>query len=496
MAKKLLLKRKSKKKISIVKKLIKTPQRGSTEAIARRSVVGIKITPPITAIETPTDKPLFFDWTEQDYVNRGIKSIKPMTAKEPLDDKMLETMLEDDSIIAEDKLDGTRQLMHIFPEYSRLFSRNVSKVTHWYTENTDRLPHLRDLKLNLGYTVLDGELKIPNKPFETSSSILNCLPKEAIERQAVEGKIVLNVFDILWYDGKCVEDLPLTERKELLGKVVARLDSKYVVECQYFTATKKVKVSTDLRQRYFMEELYSPYPNLHGAFLRQYCADWDFSLTLNKKEYYEFVVAMGGEGVMLKNPDGKYFHKRGREYTKYKKFLTRDVIALWFNEPTREYEGKSASTWGYWVDQEDNPLPYAMGKDLKKYKELNYTQVTKPYYHGWVGNLEFGVVVTDEDVAYLKTANGKKFKDLKIIEIFDLTVLVVGECSGFDDVSKDKYTKNPNLLIGSCVEVRCNEVFKKTGKLRHPRFMRKRKDKNIEECIFVDHVQSDGKVNE
>ena len=76
-----------------------------------------------------------------------------------------------------------------------------------------------------------------------------------------------------------------------------------------------------------------------------------------------------------------------------------------------------------------------------------------------------------------------------------LTVLEVGECAGFDDITKDRFTKDSSLILGKCVEVKCNEIFKKTGKLRHPRFMRVRTDKDVEMCIFKDHIQSDGEMN-
>ena len=63
--------------------------------------------------ENKAFKCLFADYTcREDYENAGIKELGSMDAKEPLDDKMLQSMLSDDNIIAEDKLDGTRCLLH------------------------------------------------------------------------------------------------------------------------------------------------------------------------------------------------------------------------------------------------------------------------------------------------------------------------------------------------------------------------------------------------
>lgn len=454
--------------------------------------------------ESKAFKCLFADYTcREDYENAGIKELGSMDAKEPLDDKMLQSMLSDDNIIAEDKLDGTRCLLHFVGGKCRAFSRTVSKKTGWYSENTDRIPHIRDTVFpdTLGYTIIDGELKIPDKPFETTSGILNTLPEEAVQKQEKVGKFVLNAFDILWFDGKCVENEPLFKRKAYLNELLSMIDNPYIVNHPWFTKSVKVSVSDTVISRYLgnSPEFFSTYPLLYEQIRTHYSDNWDGTLELNKAEYYEYVVINGGEGIMLKDPNGKYLHKRGREFTKYKKFLTRDCIAVRLTEPTKDYTGKELKTWGYWYDPENpnHKIPFATGeKDVKKYQKCGYIPVTKPFYYGWFGNVVFGVKVDSDDMDYLKKVNGKAFKDLEFSVIDGMKVLVVGECAGFDDVTKDKFTKDPSLILGKCIEVKCNEIFKKTGKLRHPRFMRVRTDKDIEMCIFKDHIQSDGNMNE
>lgn len=489
---------KKKSKPTLKKKLVKkNDTNSSTPSIKLKKKLN-------TSSKSQPFKCLFDGYTKKDYEAEDIKWIEPMLAKEPLNDNMLQSMLIDDSVIAEDKLDGTRSLLHMVGGKCRLFSRNISKKSGWFTENSDRCPHIRDIEFpeSLGYTVLDGELKVPDKPFETVSSILNCTPEEAYERQKTQGKIVLNVFDILWYNGECVEDLPVVKRKELLKEVLEQINSEYLVHCQWFTKTIRVPYTDLLNSRYVGDnkDLYSTYPLLFEAIRTQISDRWAEMLTLNKSEYYEYVVIHGGEGIMLKDPNGKYYHKRGREYTKYKKFLTRDCIAISLTESTKEYTGKELKKWGYWVDENNNKLPYVTTKsEIDEYLNSGYTPVTKPYYYGWFGNLEFGVVVSDTDIEYLKKVNGKAFKDLNFTAVKSgndrFEVLIVGECAGFDDNTKDHLTKHPEDIVGKCVEIRCNEIFKKTGKLRHPRFMRIRTDKNIESCIFKDHIQSDGEMN-
>ena len=49
-------------------------------------------------------------------------------------------------------------------------------------------------------------------------------------------------------------------------------------------------------------------------------------------------------------------------------------------------------------------------------------------------------------------------------------------------------TENQKELIGSVLEVKANELFKDTGKLRHPRFLRFRTDKSPLECTLKGHL--------
>ena len=88
-----------------------------------------------------------------------------------------------------------------------------------------------------------------------------------------------------------------------------------------------------------------------------------------------------------------------------------------------------------------------------------------------------------------KLPKNKKFNvEEMIIEGDDVLVLEVGECSGFDEEERKMFSANPKKYIGSVIEVKANEIFKDTGKLRHPRFMRLREDKSPLACTFKDHI--------
>ena len=75
----------------------------------------------------------------------------------------------------------------LFPRDScvRAFSRRMSTKSNWYSENTDSMPHLRDIDIpELAGTILDGEMKLDNRPFGEVSGLLNCTWDEAQKRQS------------------------------------------------------------------------------------------------------------------------------------------------------------------------------------------------------------------------------------------------------------------------------------------------------------------------
>lgn len=449
--------------------------------------------------------PLFDSYKcPEDYKEAKVYSIEPMTAKESLNEIELEEMLTSTDYIAEEKLDGTRCTFHIYNKANRLFSRRISKKTDWYAENSDSVPHLRDLAIGHLFhnTVLDGEMRIDGLEFKDVSSTLNCKWDEAIARQQEIGFITFHAFDIIYYKGVYVAKCPLTKRKELLARVVNTINNKYVQEEPYFDDVRTVTI-TDRMVRDYMFNLMSEsaYPNLYRnlanninfdqeEFDRYDCigADFEFSLDIDKKTFYEYVVYNGGEGIMLKSKTGKYFHKRGREYTKYKKFDTWDVVILDFIQPTEEYTGKELNTWKYWgmyrqgvleeIIEGDEPTPYT--------RDHTVAPVTKHFAMEWIGTIKYGVVITDTELAKWKKDNPKEKPE--IITLNDVTYLVVGECSGFDEETREYFTDNQKDFLGTVIEVGANEIMK-TGKLRHPRYLRQRPDKNANQCVWKDHIR-------
>lgn len=452
-----------------------------------------------------TDHIMFQDLSYDDYIQQQVKWVEPMTAKEEDREAILEAMLTSDEVIAEEKLDGVRCTLHIGSTCSRAFSRRVSKKSNWFAENTDSLPELKKIAMpNYKGTILDGELRIPNQEFKEVSGMMNCKYDEAIRRQAELGHPVFHAFDIVWYKGKYVARLPLMRRKELLRKVIVAYFNKYVrklkqqqciEEVPYFDDTIKTWISTEDKLvnflRYNAGSFSQVYPNLYKVLLdNPPIYDGDY-YNLSKRAYFEYIVANGGEGIMLKPKDGKYYHKRGREYTKVKKFLTREVIVIGFNEPTKEYDGSEldkGNTWRYWIDKNDKRVEEPLTNLEASSRKL--TPVTKHYFMKWIGTINFGVVVTEEEMKELTSSKKGKEFDFWLTNTSDgpLNLVSVGDTGGITEELRAEISSDPRAWKGKVIEVLANEIFSDTGKLRHPRYLRERPDKNPSQCTWKDHI--------
>lgn len=429
----------------------------------------------------------------EDYEKAGLKFISPMLAKELEEEEKQSACLSSPDYYVEEKFDGTRATLHFCKEFIRCFSRRVSEKTGWLCENSDSVPHIRDILIpELEGTILDGEMFIPNRPFKDVSSTLNCKWDKAVDRQEEIGKIVFHAFDILYYKGIRVEMMPLHRRKVYLQKVIDAVNSQYIEMVKFYSCDSLIPIHVDEKLKKALPSLRETYPHLVQDLVK--------SSSVTPRGYYEYIVATGGEGVIVKPKNGKYYYKRGWEYSKIKKFLTREVIIMGFTPPTDDYKGKfpTVDKWDYWEtsDRDVVDLSDYTPAEREQFKKNWYPDECRPvskfYAKGWVGNIRFGVIVTPEEEA--KLPKNKKFN----IERYDLfkgktnvAVLEVGECSGFDEETREYLTENQVELMGAVIEVKANEIFRDTGKLRHPRFLRFREDKSPFECTWKDHLSSD-----
>lgn len=445
-------------------------------------------------------EPLFSPelWDNKEvYELAGVRGYEPMTAKELETEEQQNRVLDDSNYYIEEKFDGTRALVHFFSQevvdenalsdselkeigYCRVFSRRVSKKTGFYVENTDSVPHIRETCVpELAGTVLDGEMFINDLPFKEVSSTLNCLWDKAIDRQLEKGFISFHAFDIIKYKGIDLRKMPLERRKVYLYLAIQEANNPYIEEVSYYSCGNSIGVNTndEITKRLgednqdAIDQYYNYLEENHAHYLELYnCIVAEKPLT--PRAYYELIVSTGGEGCIVKPKKGLYKHKRGWEYSKIKKFLTRDLILIDFEEPTREYKGKAPKDWGYYEGD---------------------TPVTKHYYNKQVGNLVLGVLLTEEELQSIpKNKRGKLYTPVcaGIMNNDELYIMVVCVCGGFDDDTRAYFTRNRKRLIGSVVEVKANELFKDTGKMRHPRYFRMRDDKESLRCTWKDHISA------
>ena len=199
-----------------------------------------------------------------------IKTIYPMLASGgKSSDKW-----DDPNWWAEEKIDGSRYLMHIGETGNRFTSRQKSRGTGLPVEKTENIPHLSETAYpELAGTILDGEIQ--HKDFSRTVSIMGSKPERAIQLQQEIGLIDYYVFDILEYKGENVREKTYKERRAILEGVVDKLNNSNIF------ATEVVKQ--------------------------------------DKKEFYKMIVERGGEGVILKDINSVYVdNTRSKEWIKVK----------------------------------------------------------------------------------------------------------------------------------------------------------------------------------
>ncbi|OLP64374.1 hypothetical protein BACPU_25990 [Bacillus pumilus] len=347
--------------------------------------------------------------------------VMPMGGTSVKDPNKLEKLMQDPSYIAEEKMDGIRQLSI----GGRFFGRNLAKADGLPVEKTANIPHLHEILKQYPNLILDGELYFPGKNSNAVTEITGCLPEKAIERQAKSGYLSYCIYDILRDgEGNWLIDLPWKIRRAHLERVFTALfsESPYVEISQYTSSPQK------------------------------------------KSELLQQVLDSGGEGIMLKNIEGKYTpDKKPRwNWVKVKREITSDVVITGFKPPVKEYTGKEIEQWRYWEDSDGNLHELSGGskeaEELANAIKTAITPVTKYYFNSWIGAIEFAQY----------TAAGE--------------LLPVGFCSGFPENVRKKMSTEPNEFIGTCLEIMAH-VRTKDLKFKHPQFKRLRPDKSPKDCV-------------
>ena len=278
-------------------------------------------------------------------------------------------------------------------------------------------------------TCLLGEIYFPeNEGSSNVTKIMGCLMQKARERQKKGDKLHYYIFDVWAFNGESFLEKKIEDRINTLIDIKAEYVSEYVEVASYFEGNEL----------------------------------W---------EQLQLILENGGEGVVItkKGTIPEPGKRKARKSLKIKKEISNTIDCFFTGkgtEPTKEYTGKELETWPYYI----NTITDERLEVKEHYREYMtgspIIPVTKPYYYGWAGSLEIGVVKGDK-------------------------VVPIGLLSGLSDDLKSQ----PAMQKGKTIEVSCMELqYHDDGRqpgLRHAKFVQFRPDKNWKECKWEDIFGND-----
>lgn len=231
---------------------------------------------------------------------------------QPARGKLKEAMWESQEYVAEEKLDGIRQVGQFVAGDVRFTGRRES-VKGGLTERSAQVPHLSGVGcppewrnanvVTLDGTILDGEMCLNAE--ETArvraadptgamskevQSILNSGVTEAVRKQQERGWLRYVVFDCLAYKGQDLRDQPYRVRTVAMLNALTEWDNHYAIPCQWVDG--------------------------------------------HKREFYERVLSEGGEGIILKHRDALYGQRT--KWIKVKGTWTADVVIIGYQAAEKE----------------------------------------------------------------------------------------------------------------------------------------------------------------
>lgn len=278
-------------------------------------------------------------------------------------------------------------------------------------------------------TCLLGEIYFPeNEGSSNVTKIMGCLMQKARERQEKGDKLHYYIFDVWAFNGESFLEKKIEDRINTLIDIEAEYVSEYVEVAAYFEGNEL----------------------------------W---------EQLQLILENGGEGVVItkKGTIPEPGKRKARKSLKIKKEISNTIDCFFTGkgtEPTKEYTGKELETWPYYI----NTITDERLEVKEHYREYMtgspIIPVTKPYYYGWAGSLEIGVVKGDK-------------------------VIPIGLLSGLSDDLKSRPTAQKGKTIEvSCMELQYHDDGRQPG-LRHAKFVQFRPDKNWKECKWEDIFGND-----
>ena len=326
---------------------------------------------------------------------------------------------------AEEKLDGALYQFCRTDKGNYLFGRTVSVKNGLLTNKIDNVPHINSALSCLPCgTVIIGEIYVPGGTSKNVTSIMGCLPAEAIKRQDKQGKIKYYLHDMIFYNG---EDM------------------------QSWGAEARYQKLVEAWNEFHLEQF---------DFLRL-AESFDTGI----EERLSQILAAGGEGIVLKKKDAPYSEGKRPAWAtiKCKQMDTIDLVCTRSIEATKEYTGKELETWPYWQERSErnqNGEYTWLSSEGQYYEDYLhnphiYRPVTKPYFYGWKTAIGIGAYDDEGNLKEIGTVSSGLTDEMR---------------AHLDD------------YVGKVVALQCMSIDRKEKTLRHPIVKAWRDDKNAAEC--------------
>lgn len=326
---------------------------------------------------------------------------------------------------AEEKLDGALYQFCRTDKGNYLFGRTVSVKNGLLTNKIDNVPHINSALSCLPCgTVIVGEIYVPGGTSKNVTSIMGCLPAEAIKRQDKQGKIKYYLHDMIFYNG---EDM------------------------QSWGAEARYQKLVEAWNEFHLEQF---------DFLRL-AESFDTSI----EERLSQILSAGGEGIVLKKKDAPYSEGKRPAWAtiKCKQMDTIDLVCTRAIEATKEYTGKELETWSYWQERSErnqNGEYTWLSSEGQYYEDYLhnphiYRPVTKPYFYGWKTAIGIGAYDDEGNLKEIGTVSSGLTDEMR---------------AHLDD------------YVGKVVALQCMSIDRKEKTLRHPIVKAWRDDKNAAEC--------------
>lgn len=218
------------------------------------------------------------------------------------------------------KWDGYRALAFLKKDDVNLYSRNQKSFNNLFHV---LLKELKTLNIE---AILDGEIVVLDPSGRPQFQLIQNYQTTG------KGQLLYYIFDILHLNGHNLRQLPLTERKEILKKLLAKTNHQYI--------------------------RYSDHIETKG-------------IALYKEASHNLL-----EGIMAKNGQGSYQMKRSSDWLKIKTHLEQEVVIGGFTQPRKSRKKFGALLIGVYKDNKFIYVGHVGGGFSGKLLDDVYSQMT------------------------------------------------------------------------------------------------------------------------